>query len=189
MVNDPAFKPTHKYQKLGGVLRALQVFIVFGVCCMTLSLIVTWCSKEQTLAGKLSFTAQFALSLLLQLVYFQLFSRKTAFLKNFHLWYMVGCPLNFVIALLSYFVNGFSVQAVITLVLFAVSQAVGFTLMRLYFLKSVRVRTYLGTDAYVTQNPFTKKHQAPAPAVPDPVPPLSEPGFDVLAAFGRKAAE
>lgn len=37
----------------------------------------------------------------------------------------------------------------------------------LYFFKSVRLRTYMGSDAYITQGPW-KFASAPIPAIPDP---------------------
>jgi len=42
-----------------------------------------------------------------------------------------------------------------------------FLLSRRTHLRSVPIRTYMGTDAYITQCPFTKKATPPQPAVPD----------------------
>ena len=40
----------------------------------------------------------------------------------------------------------------------------GLFLLNLYFVKSVRVRTYMGTDAYLKQSLFNRNTSAPAPA-------------------------
>jgi hypothetical protein len=42
-----------------------------------------------------------------------------------------------------------------------------FLLWRLYYTRSVRVRTYMCTDTYITQCPFTRRVVPPQPAVPD----------------------
>ena len=45
-----------------------------------------------------------------------------------------------------------------------IGSAVGGLLLNLYFIKSVRVRTYMGTDEYLKQSLFNRNTQAPPPA-------------------------
>ena len=47
---------------------------------------------------------------------------------------------------------------------------IGLALMLLYFAKSVRVRTYFGTDEYFRKSIFLKRIVPPEPAVPDRMP-------------------
>lgn len=54
-------------------------------------------------------------------------------------------------------------SAIPSLILLGVS----FALMLRYFWKSVRVRTYFGTDAYLRNIIFLSNKPYPAPAVPD----------------------
>jgi hypothetical protein len=49
----------------------------------------------------------------------------------------------------------------------AVGSTAGFLLLTLYYTRSVRVRTYMGTEKYLRLAFFTKKVKGPAPAVPD----------------------
>jgi hypothetical protein len=59
--------------------------------------------------------------------------------------------------------------------LFAIPFAIGgIALWTLYYLRSVRVRTYMGTDAYIKQSIFFKQVTPPTPAVPDDAPPQPE---------------
>ena len=43
-------------------------------------------------------------------------------------------------------------------------QVIWVILYTMYFVKSVRVRTYMGSDEYIRQSPFTKDMEAPQPA-------------------------
>lgn len=49
-------------------------------------------------------------------------------------------------------------------IIFVISYCIGAFLILLYFVKSVRVRTYMGTDVYAKLTPFTKNMQVAKPA-------------------------
>ena len=57
--------------------------------------------------------------------------------------------------------------ALLFIILMAIIDAVGFFLSTLYSVRSVRVRTYMGSDEYLKLAFFTKKMKGPEPAVPD----------------------
>jgi hypothetical protein len=94
----------------------------------------------------------------------QLHLRKPKFLTNGHIVFFAKWVVDVGVGCLLVWVD----TSVLYRVLFyrALSLAV-FFLVRLYFMRSVRVRTYMGTDAYITQCPFTRKVRPPQPAVPD----------------------
>ena len=57
--------------------------------------------------------------------------------------------------------------ALMTILLLAVLFIASISLMMLYYTRSVRLRTYMGSDEYLRRAFFTKKIKGPQPAVPD----------------------
>ena len=88
----------------------------------------------------------------------QLLYCKPAFLTVFHVVALLNCVFGLLASL------PLEPARIITSLLPAILSLV---LFHLYFTRSVRVRTYMGTDAYITHCPFTRKVEPPKPAVPD----------------------
>lgn len=86
----------------------------------------------------------------------QIKERKPIFLCTYQQMAICNVVLSFLVSLVSRGI-GAGIGALI-------GSAVGLLLLNLYFIKSVRVRTYMGTDEYLKQSIFNKNTQAPAPA-------------------------
>ena len=159
---DPEQRHTeHPYQMFGGFLwfflvRALISFVSIVIIAIMLfrnrySLYFDW-----PLAATLIFmVARIAIEaiFLVQLLY-----GKPTFLTVFHVMALLNCVFGLLASL------PLESARIITSLLPAILSLV---LFHLYFTRSVRVRTYMGTDAYITQCPFTRKVMPPTPAVPD----------------------
>ncbi|MBQ9002604.1 MAG: hypothetical protein IJ087_12200, partial [Eggerthellaceae bacterium] len=85
--------------------------------------------------------------------------RNPSFLKIMHYFGGVSIAIMLVYGLVTGNANGS--------LLYALIGALSLFLWTLYYVKSVRVRTYFGSDEYLRQSPFTKNIQGPTPAVPD----------------------
>jgi hypothetical protein len=94
----------------------------------------------------------------------QLLLRKPKFLASWHIVFIITAFVEFGLGCLFVWAD----KSALYFVAFGIAlNAAVFFLMRLYFTRSVRVRTYMGTDAYITQCLFTRKVKPPQPAVPD----------------------
>ena len=90
--------------------------------------------------------------------------RKARFLRSCQ-WAVTGCLMLYLFFLAISFATILSTQ-----LLCCAPIAVGLGLLPLYFTRSVRVRTYMGSDEYLRRAWFTKKIKGPEPAVPDATP-------------------
>jgi hypothetical protein len=77
--------------------------------------------------------------------------------------YEIVIIFNISVAVLAILLTGFSAEYVRDVL----SAVIGFIIWTAYFRKSVRVRTYMGSDMYLRMSIFSKNAQAPQPAVPD----------------------
>lgn len=165
----------HPYKKLGGFLA----FIVYGnyvaAALMAIYPIVAIVqlfalSSQYGSYGSAVVGAAIVPLIILLVVYValaiflcwwatQLKNRNPAFLKIYHYFGCIALVIEFVVLI----ATGNAVSGFLYLIL----GALGLLLWTLYYMKSVRVRTYFGTDEYLRQSPFTKNVQAPDPAVAD----------------------
>ena len=172
---------THPYKKIGGFLMFLLVSTVIGFAMTPLAILLfvfltrMMGELDPELAAMftgqiISMTFTMAISLVGSIPAIQLLRRKTNFLTLYHIitiggWAVLPVQLLFLwhqsAAVLSPW--GFVSSAAYGLVIGIIT----FILYRMYYTKSVRVRTYMGTDAYITQCPFTRGVAPPVPAVPD----------------------
>jgi hypothetical protein len=178
----PAFyaggSQSHPYQQLGGVLRLFQVFfwlavifLPFGFLGLSIALFMPDISAEMGLSrGSIVvalISAVFSVAALIPTR--QLLKRKPQFFVNYHYVFI----LSLIVSLLSDFIlqalisHGSPLTVIRSILTTLVSSAIAYLLYRTYITRSVRVRTYLGTDAYITENPFTKHVTPIQPAVPD----------------------
>jgi len=161
----------HEYKTIGGVLRLLQVGMILTLVLTPLILIFDFATFwGVTLVLELISTAMMGLTAVSTIM---LLRRNPKFLTVFHVvwfasfaWTIVRTTILIVQQViyggefLALFTGMFSIWGIIMSV-------VVFFLWRMYYTRSVRVRTYMGSDTYVTQCPFTKNVTPPQPAVPD----------------------
>jgi len=162
-VPEPNEPQTHPYQNFGGFLWFFLVSILLGYV-LTIPVVITLFRAMDyyisSFAGVVTLVL-LIIALVLDTTYIvQLLCCKSTFLTMFHvsaIWNCIHRPLQSLLLEVepARIVTGFF-SALFALVLY-----------HLYFTRSVRVRTYMGTDAYITQCPFTRKVTPPTPAVPD----------------------
>jgi hypothetical protein len=80
--------------------------------------------------------------------------------KRFFFFYHIGAALTFVLMV----VVGGCTDAAGSLPFLTFTTVADIAIRTLYFCRSVRVRTYMETDAYIKDNPFTKRVTPPASA-------------------------
>ena len=178
-------RPDHPYRSIGGALKFIRV------CTYTVSAIYLLLALLR-LFGKIGGRSGFDSSLSEAFVFLvlpfpleQLLKRKPNFLRNWHIvWIVSVCYIIVRRALWLYNLSSpafneamaeFSSSTVTMVknlmyaaVLFGlVGVNVFFFILRSYLIRSVRVRTYMGTDEYITKCPFTRHVTPPKPAVPD----------------------
>jgi len=147
----------HRYQKAGGWQVIIEVSIL--ISCLVVGWLVGF-RHPSRLGGPLRIIA------VLDLFPLSMWTRKTNFLTGRHMMFIAG----FLVIPVYLLISGVEAMPDIQLTLLTLALHVSiFILSRLYYTRSVRVRTYMGTDAYITQCPFTKKVTPPTPAVPDEV--------------------
>ena len=86
----------------------------------------------------------------------QIRQKNTAFLETYQQMAIVNVVCSFLITLIG--------QGLFKSISTLIGTALGCFLLNLYYVNSVRVRTYMGTDEYLKKSLFNKNTQAPAPA-------------------------
>jgi len=166
-----AMPQTHPYQKIGGWLRFFQVMMIISLSLYGLLIPI---NLLQVMIDSMTW-AEFAkdtftnlLSALMMFPTIQLLSRKPSFLMMYHVFFLINL-VSFPLQLI--FLHNYSdldgLTQVFTWVFAIIFSVGGFIIYRLYYTRSVRVRTYMGTDEYITKCPFTRGVTPPVPAVPD----------------------
>ncbi|MCL2531235.1 MAG: zinc ribbon domain-containing protein [Oscillospiraceae bacterium] len=158
----------HPYQSIGGVLRWLQVSLIFS--CIFLPIlwafnIFTFVRGEGDFSTILLNSTSMISGILTLVCMIMLLRRKPNFLRIYEIscLVMLGGLLLYDVYLL--FTMGFAMFIVqLILTLFVVGAMAPWLL---YYVRSVRVRTYMGSDAYIKQSIFLKRVTPPVPAVPD----------------------
>ena len=176
--------PVHPYQTIGGLLLALLVIIFVSAPSSLFSTaaefpndlaIVNGYVDTGALVSAICYGSFLALGLLQTL--FQLIFAILLLARNRHIITVLAlvsasglCGLVFLIVTYvldpAFIATGAAVLIAAAAVVAVVSLAITILLM-FYFFKSVRVRTYMKSDAYITQGPW-KFVKPPCPAVPDP---------------------
>ncbi|MCL2531234.1 MAG: zinc-ribbon domain-containing protein [Oscillospiraceae bacterium] len=173
----PAYPQQHPYKRIGG---ALAFWLVWTILAMLLATFLLLYGAAGVFAerGFLLDLAMGAVLLATCVPTLQLFARQPSFLKHFHIAWMAfaGVFLLYFVWLISRVAIDLDVSYRYELIgqIIIASFFVGiFFIQRHYFTRSVRVRTYMGNDAYLKQSVFARHVTPPIPAVPDDNPPQS----------------
>lgn len=160
----------HPYQNLGGYLK----FTVIGGTIVAILAIVGVIVEMIPVFRLMSYVSKYAnvtfqyiliiLLMVLSIVVYALIIRLMMMIKNKDqrfLWFYHKLAIagTIVVVVLQWISNGFG-TAVVHLVLFFLLYFV----YTLYFVKSVRVRTYMQSDEYLRIDPLTRKVGSPVPA-------------------------
>ena len=163
----------HPYHKLGGWLGLIVLIKIIGLATLLVSSLIGLAGAsvigilikliEPSLEGVgiVVFTIfiLYALRFGIDLAFVMMILKKNPrFLKYFELLNIPGLALT-VISIISSGFKELSVQAYIF-----DNQAVFFIILSVYFIKSVRVRTYFGSGEYLQRSILFKKCKVPAPA-------------------------
>ncbi len=180
---------THEYQNLGGWLAVIAYGNLIGAALMLVRLIMNLSDlsavKSMTFgyAGGITSTIAvflvifYAAAIAAALGFFMMIQRKNS---GFLLYYEVVMLAAAGLVILAGIIAGMSVSSMLGsfagfatgklfgrvvgyVLCIAIALAIGLS----YFSKSVRVRTYFGTDEYLLKSIFCKNIKAPEPAVPD----------------------
>jgi len=178
----PAQSETHPYQKLGGWLKLLVVWQFIGPFIALLSMFTKvgivdilrdWASYPGA-QGYLQLARQaipFVVSAILVTFAVKVIRRDPLFLRMRQLAIAanaVAMLLNTVYVLLYGLADyGIYQNKESYMLFYAFSFLCWLILPMLYYTRSVRVRTYMGSDEYLRRAFFTKKVKGPQPAVPD----------------------
>jgi len=166
-------KCPHPYHKLGGWLGLIVFIQIFGLASIFVLGLVALGSAS-ILGGLLRLIGKslegfdvvaliiflgFALRFCLDLAFFvMILTKNPRFLRFYELLNITGLALTVFTTIASGF-KGLSSQIYIF-----VNQAVYFIILSVYFIKSVRIRTYFGSGEYLKRSVLFKKCKAPAPA-------------------------
>ena len=154
---------THPYQRIGGFLWLFLVSMVLGY--ILIIPLITMAFKAVEISGEVlpivfTITSTMVVVALETVYVVQLLCRKPAFFTMFHIAAILKCVQNPLQSL----IMG---QEPVRIASRLIASILALVLYYLYFTHSVRVRTYMGTDAYITQCPFSRRVKPPQPAVPD----------------------
>lgn len=180
----------HPYHKLGGFLLAIVVLGYIGAAVMIIEAIVLLIQMNQITgllemfgvssgAFTLLFVVMALLYLLIAAVLFVMLHKIRHKDHTFLRFYHIVCTVEIVLFLIliiamysfvksipyvSYVYDG-NVGSMITSLILSIAVMVAYTV---YFVKSVRVRTYMGSDRYIRLSPYTKNVPSPIPADTQP---------------------
>ncbi|MCL2194894.1 MAG: zinc ribbon domain-containing protein [Oscillospiraceae bacterium] len=157
----------HPYQQIGGVLRWLQVGMIIVIIMVPITFMQSL--FDFLASGDIHLIFQFFLSAGTSAFYIvclaMLLRRKPKFLRMFELYFIVNLGSTVLRNLLwppdPELVIFSSLPVLLTFSVIVVGAWL------LYFVRSVRVRTYMGSDEYIRQSIFLKRVKPPQPAVPD----------------------
>lgn len=167
--NDYVHYP-HPYQQLGGYLK----FTVIGGTIVAALAIIGMIIEMVPVFRMMSYISKYTnmtfqyiliiLLMILSIVVYALIIKLMMMIKNKNqrfLWFYHKLVIagTLVVLVLRWISNGFG-TAVVSLVLFFLLYFV----YTLYFVKSVRVRTYMQSDEYLRIDPITRKVKSPVPA-------------------------
>ena len=167
---------SHRYQKLGGVLLFIVVIFFLQVVSVAtqfgegglMDVLRRW---DMFIGAQgILLAAGQVVSMLLVIIYvfaaFGILQRDPHFLRTRQLAF-AAIAVNLLLQLAGGLLYGFGESGRLALILQAVIYAVNALIAMLYYTRSVRVRTYMGSDEYLRVAFFTKKAKGPAPAMED----------------------
>jgi hypothetical protein len=169
----PYMHAEHPYKKLGGWLMFFVVCYFLGALGSLLSLIPSigmMSAFGYILPGGIAgllvfvFVITFGFSIAIGIILPVMIIRRD---KRFLFVYHIGSLITIALSLLVTIILGIALAGYGTGSMLIPSMAgtvAGVIIMTLYYCKSVRVRTYMGTDAYIKENPFTRNLTPPMPA-------------------------
>lgn len=172
----------HRYKKLGGFLAFFVVAFILG-CVSNMVVIMNKLPGDLSAVEYFFLQGQFllfgfqvvsivglaAINVLQLMAAIQIIRRQSNFSTFFILGMLSGC-LGLVCSLLMIGIASAPLPPLaigLIMVFVAVCLTVGFVLEILYILKSVRLRTYMGSDEYITKCPFLKWATPRQPAALD----------------------
>jgi len=171
----------HPYQKLGGLLK---FFVVMAPIVLFFNIITQFSATSFWFAWSTYQTGEFWLRLVKQLCLIystviqvtyavMIIRRDPRFVRTWQLIY-IGSALSMAMTIALHLVYGYPGNTSFAYglakdILSLAMVPAGLGLYTLYYAKSVRVRTYMGSDKYLRLAFFTRKARGPAPAVPDEV--------------------
>jgi len=166
-------KQPHHYKRIGGMFWYFVGGIISNLILIPIAIVMSFELYEGvTLVLELIGTTLIGLTVVNKIL---LLRRNPKFLTVFHItWsaiitWAIVCNVivlrqegTLTMGLLAIFTDGvfFSFWGMVLSVIV-------FVMWRIYFICSRRVRTYMGTDTYVTKCPFTSNSTTPMPVVPD----------------------
>lgn len=160
----------HPYQRFGGVLA---VIVYGGIISVSILSAITIIKLSSVIKNMILYSPYYNNSIEVIVIYCALIAasivfavlfirlclkiknKKQNFLFFFHKLCIAYIVLSLTIDCVSY--------GVTEALMVAFATGMGAILLTLYFIKSVRVRTYMGSDEYLRINPFTKKVKAQEP--------------------------
>jgi len=165
----------HPYQKLGGLLKFYVVMAPISLC---FTVIGQFSPTGFWRAWPTYEGARFWLQLTIQLCLMystvinltwavMILRRDPRFVRTWQLAYIgsiASAAARWPLYLIYGYPEGTSLASNIVI---TIGLPVSFCLWTLYYIKSVRVRTYMGSDKYLRLAFFTRKARGPEPAVPD----------------------
>jgi hypothetical protein len=178
-----------RYRKLGGFLLFLVIMTFFVALTSVMNLLFSKDGFVKSLPGFGPVEAWFQLLIVLCSIYtiviqimfsVMIIKRDQRYLRIWQLFY-IGTFVSAAATLLMHLTCGFPPRepsafnspealGLATDVFAFLRVPIGLTLFTLYNVKSVRVRTYMGSDKYLKLAFFTKKAVGPAPLAPDLAP-------------------
>jgi len=167
----------HRYKKLGGWLLIFVISLLLQIAAAVLAqfgegglldVLRGWSLYDGAQAYLL--LAGQVVSLLLILIHVfvvaEILQRDPYFLRTLQMAFVVAA-INLLVQLAGGYFYGFEGYGLLMLVLQGVVFPFGVLFAMLYYTRSVRVRTYMGSDEYLRLAFLTKKMKGPKPAVPD----------------------
>jgi len=168
--------PAHPYQKLGGFLKCM---VAIAIIIPLFNVVLLFSDTGFFRSWRGYEGAEFWLQLVRQLCMFYIIAmqltfavmvlrRDPRFLRTWQLVYIgtaLSAAMSMVLRLMYGYPENTSFAYGLAMDIFYITQIpAGLGLFTLYYAKSVRVRTYMGTDEYLRLGFFTKKARAPEPA-------------------------
>ena len=193
----------HPYHKLGGWLAFITYAQLIAMILVVIAVVVTFfliLRAASYFGGFLGFggiggflivislieIAVLVLCVFIAVKFFTMIkSKNPRFLRFYELMCVIFVAMEVIVLIfsgLSYYLDaGDSIQSII-------SSLIGFFIWTTYFRKSVRVRTYMGSDEYLRRSIFFKNAIAPAPADTRPYEAYSQPSAGQAQAGGAYSA-
>jgi predicted nucleic acid-binding Zn ribbon protein len=167
-------RQTHPYHKLGGWLGFLAYVQLVGVGLLTIACIVSLVQLAGFVGylgagiGGMLMAAQiieligYGVAIFIGIKFFLMIkNRNPRFFRFYEILILVCVAIYFVVFVFTVIIGFSNIAEFVGSI---IGQAIGFAIWSTYFRKSVRVRTYFGSDEYLRCSIFFKNAVAPMPA-------------------------